>query len=87
MNKSALFAFVKSDSIDDLIKASEVKTREDIARLQSKDYSIGFTFDELKKVFPKKITDNFFITTDLTKHFIMTKNSLFYFLFRYMARQ
>lgn len=75
MNKSALFAFVKSDSIDDLIKASEVKTREDIVRLQSKDYSIGFTFDELKKVFPKKITDNLFYNNGFDKTFYYDKKN------------
>ena len=79
MNKSALFAFVKSDSIDDLIKASEVKTREDIVRLQSKDYSIGFTFDELKKVFPKKITDNLFYNNGFDKTFYYDKEQFVLF--------
>ncbi len=79
MNKSDLFAFVKSDSIDDLIKASEVKTREDIVRLQSKDYSIGFIFDELKKVFPRKITDNLFYNNGFDKTFYYDKEQFVLF--------
>ena len=53
MNKSELMAFVKSDSIKNFVKASEVKTVEDINRLNGEGYQIGYTFDEFCRRYPK----------------------------------
>lgn len=79
MNKSDLFSFIRSDSIHNLIKASEVKTKDDINRLQSQEYLIGFTFDELKEVFPEQFADNLYYNNgfDKTYYFDKDKNILF----------
>ena len=51
MNKSELYAFVKSDRIKRLVKASDVKTKEDIKIFNDIGYCIGFTYDEQKGMY------------------------------------
>ena len=76
MDKSELFSFVKSDSIKNFIKASEVKTNEDIKILQKSGYMIGFTFDKLAEVFPKEIADRLYYNNGFDKTFYFDKENM-----------
>ena len=79
MDKSELFSFVKSDSIKNFIKASEVKTNEDIEILQKSGYMIGFTFDKLAEVFPKEIADRLYYNNGFDKTFYFDKENMILF--------
>lgn len=70
---------MKSDSIDNLVKASDVRTKKDIDRLQKQGYLIGFTFDNLKEAFPEQMADNLYYNNGLNKtyYFDKDKNILF----------
>lgn len=73
MKKSDLISFAKSDSIKNFIQASEVKTKSDISDLQQKQYLIGFTFDELKEIFPEKFVNNLCYNNGINKSYYYDK--------------
>ena len=75
MKKSDLILFAKSDSIKNFIQASEVKTKSDISDLQQKQYLIGFTFDELKEIFPEKFVNNLCYNNGIDKSFYYDKEA------------
>lgn len=69
MNRSDLFAYIKSDSIKNLIRSEEIKNKDDIARLQEKEYLIGFTYEELKKVLPERVAEKICFNNGFDKTF------------------
>lgn len=87
MDKTELFSFVKSDSIKNLIKASEIKTKEDIERLQADNYLIGFTYDELKNVFTEEIADKLYYNNGFNKTFYYDKDKFVLFSVQLYGKQ
>ena len=87
MNKSELYAFVKSDSIKRLVKASDVKTQEDIKIFNDIGYCIGFTYDELQNVFPEIVAENLYFNNGLDKAFYYDKEKLILFPVALIGKQ
>lgn len=87
MNKSELYAFVKSDSIKRLVKASDVKTKEDIKIFNDIGYCIGFTYDELQNVFPEIVAENLYFNNGLDKAFYYDKEKLILFPVALIGKQ
>lgn len=87
MDKAELFSFVKSDSIKNLIKASEIKTSEDIKRLETSGYMIGFTYDELKDVFTDEVADKLYYNNGFNKTFYYDKDKFVLFSVQLYGKQ
>ena len=79
MIKPELYAFVKSDSMKRLVPASEVKTQELLEMFNGVEYNIGFTYDELKKVFPEKVAENLCYNNGFDKAFYYDREKLILF--------
>lgn len=79
MNKSELYAFVKSDSIKRFVPASDVKTQEDIKMFNGVGYSIDFTYDELQDVLPEMVAKNLYFNNGFDKAFYYEKEKLVLF--------
>lgn len=80
MNTSEFVVYAKSDSIKNLIWASKVKSQSDIEALNKDEYAIGFTYDELKRIFSEKIAEKICYNNGLDKTFYFDKEK--YILFR-----
>ena len=87
MNKSELFSFVKSDSMKRLVPASDVTTQEILETLNGVEYNIGFTYDELKEIFPEEITKNLYYNNGFDKAFYYDKDKMILFSVHLYGRQ
>lgn len=79
MNKSELIAYVKSDSIENLVCASGIKTQADIDKMKDDGYSVGFTEDKFKKTFPKLNPEKIYYNKGIHQTFYYDKENLVLF--------
>ena len=79
MDRSELFAYVKSESINNLVCAASIKSREDIELMKEQGYSIAFTAEELKNTFPKLNPDFIYYNNGIHQTFYFDKENLVLF--------
>ena len=79
VNMSELFEFIKSDSIKNLICADKINTHSDIEKAKADGYSVGYTKDELKQVFPNIPADKIWYNNGYTPTFYYDKDKLVIF--------
>ncbi len=87
MNMSDLMHFVKTDSIKNFIRASEVKTASDIERLNKQNYAIGYTYDELNKIFHSPVAENICYNNGFDKTFYFDRDKLVLFKMNMIGKQ
>ena len=87
MDQSELFAFVKSDSIKNLICAADIKNRSDIEKAEADGYSVGYTNDELKEIFPNIPSDKIWYNNGFHKTFYYDNEKLIIFPLNLYGKQ
>lgn len=79
MDRSELFAYVKSESINNLVCAGSIKSREDIELMKEQGYSIAFTAEELQDTFPKLNSNLIYYNNGIHQTFYFDKENLILF--------
>lgn len=87
MKTSEFVEFAKSDSMKNLIWASKIKTQSDIDALNKKEYAIGFTYDELKRILPERIAEKICYNNGLDKTFYYDSEKFVLFRVNLIGKQ
>ena len=79
MDRSELIAYVKSESINNLVCAGSIQNWEEIERMKKQGYSIAFTANEWENNFPKLNPDFIYYNNGIHQTFYFDKENLILF--------